>query len=73
MMAEARRYPGQEKQVFEYYRSQPDAMQSLRAPIYEDKVIDHIFATAQVTERVLPVKEFIEASRIDDDDEEAGV
>jgi trigger factor len=70
--AEARQYPGQEKQVFEFYRGNPDAVQSLRAPIYEDKVVDHIFAIAQVTERVLPTKEFVEAARIDDDEAEAG-
>jgi trigger factor len=70
--AEARQYPGQEKQVFEFYRNHPDAVQSLRAPIYEDKVVDYIFGAAQVSEKALPTKEFVEAARIDDDEAEAG-
>ena len=37
---EARRYPGQEQQVFEFFKKQPQAIEGLRAPIYEDKVVD---------------------------------
>ena len=48
VMAEARRYPGQEKQVFEFYQKNPNAAAQLRAPIYEEKVCDMIFATAMV-------------------------
>lgn len=68
--AEARRYPGQEKQVFEYFRSHPEAAQSLRAPIYEEKVVDYIFAEADVTLKPLPTKEFLAAAQMDDDEEE---
>ena len=42
VMDEARRYPGQETAVLRYYQSNPQAMDNLRAPILEDKVIDHI-------------------------------
>ncbi|HLY58466.1 MAG TPA: trigger factor [Stellaceae bacterium] len=65
--AEARQYPGQEKQVYEFYRNHPDAVQSLRAPIYEDKVVDHIFGTAKVTERSLPTKDFVAAATAEDE------
>jgi trigger factor len=66
--AEARNYPGQEKAVFDFYRENPNAVQALRAPIYEDKVVDHIFTEAEVSERSLPTREFVEAARIDDDE-----
>lgn len=49
--AEARRYPGQEKQVIDYFRSNPNAAAQLRAPIYEEKVCDMIFRVAKVTDQ----------------------
>jgi trigger factor len=51
MIAQARRFPGQERQVVDYFRKNPEAMQQLRAPIYEDKVIDFILELAEVAER----------------------
>jgi trigger factor len=51
VLNEARRYRGQERQFFEYIQNNAAARQQLQAPIFEDKVIDHIFATAQVEER----------------------
>jgi trigger factor len=48
---EARRYPGQEKTVIEYFRSNSEAREALAAPIMEDKVIDFIVELAKVTER----------------------
>jgi trigger factor len=53
LVAEARRYPGQERKVMEFYQNSPQAMLQLRAPIYEDKVIDFIVETAKVSERRL--------------------
>jgi trigger factor len=47
----ARQFPGQEQQVWEYYRNNPQALASLRAPIYEEKVVDFLFELAKVTER----------------------
>ncbi len=47
---QARRYPGQEQQVVEYYQKNPQAMQQLAGPIFEDKVIDYILELATVTE-----------------------
>lgn len=46
--AEARRFPGQEQQVFEFYQKNPQALAQIRAPLYEDKVVDFIVAMAKV-------------------------
>lgn len=51
VMNEARRFPGQEHMVFQYYQKNPDALNMLRAPIYEDKVIDFILELAKTTEK----------------------
>jgi trigger factor len=48
IMAEARRYPGQEKEVFDFYRQNAGAAAQKRAPIYEEKVCDYIFGVAKV-------------------------
>lgn len=50
IMREAQRFPGQEREVFEFYQKNPQAMQQLRAPIYEDKVIDFILEMAKVAD-----------------------
>ncbi|MES2729682.1 MAG: trigger factor [Pseudomonadota bacterium] len=54
---EAMRYQGQERQVFEYYQKNPQVIESLRAPIYEDKVIDYILSEAKVSEKAVSVEE----------------
>lgn len=46
-----RQFPGREKEVWEYLRKNEDALAQVRAPLYEDKVIDLILSTAKVTER----------------------
>ena len=51
IMDEARRWPGQERQVFEFFRSNEQAQAQLRAPIYEDKVVDLLLEQANTTER----------------------
>jgi trigger factor len=56
---ESSRYPGQEKQVIEFYRNNPNALAQLRAPIYEEKVVDHILAKAQVTEKKVSREELM--------------
>ncbi len=47
----ARQFPGQEQQVFEFYSKNPQAQAEIRAPIFEDKVVDFIAELAEVTER----------------------
>jgi trigger factor len=47
----ARQLPGREQEVWDYYRKNPDALASLRAPIFEEKVVDFILELAKVTEK----------------------
>jgi len=56
---EAMRYPGQEQQVFEYYQKNPNALESLRAPIFEEKVVDFIFGKAKITEENVSLEELM--------------
>ena len=51
VMEQARQYPGQERQFFEYVQKNPQMRQQLRAPIFEDKVIDYVAELAKVTEK----------------------
>jgi len=50
LIREARQYPGQEREVVQFFQKNPGAMAQLRAPIYEDKVVDHILSVATVEE-----------------------
>jgi trigger factor len=59
LIEQARRFPGQEKQVVDYYRNNPDALAQLRAPLFEDKVIDFIIEMASVTDRPATVDELM--------------
>jgi trigger factor len=61
LVAEARRFPGQERKVVEYYRSQPGAIDGLRAPILENKVVDHILGSTKISERTVPAADLIAA------------
>ncbi|MEP9378985.1 trigger factor [Aquabacter sp. CN5-332] len=47
----ARQFPGQEQQVWDYYRRNPQAMASVRAPLFEEKVVDFLLELASVTEK----------------------
>lgn len=64
---QARRYRGQEKQVFEHYRNNPEALQTLRAPIFEEKVVDYILELADVTDKTISREELL-AEDPDDQD-----
>jgi trigger factor len=61
LVEQARRYPGHEKQVYEYYEKTPGALTELRAPIFEDKVIDHVIAQATPTEKKVSRDELLKA------------
>ncbi|SFR10704.1 trigger factor [Poseidonocella sedimentorum] len=50
IMNQARQYPGQERQFFEFVQQNQQMQQQLRAPIFEDKVVDHVIDQATVTE-----------------------
>ncbi len=72
VIEQARRYPGQEKQVFEYFRDTPAALEQLRAPIFEDKVVDFLLELAQVTEVPVTVEELMKDPDADADEAPAG-
>jgi trigger factor len=59
LAAEASRYPGREREIIEFYQKNPEALIQLRAPIYEDKVIDFILEMAKVTDRSVTAEELI--------------
>jgi len=68
VVEQARQYPGQEQQVWDYYRKNPQAMAQLRAPLYEEKVVDFISELASVTEKKVSREELF---RQDDEDKAA--
>jgi len=51
IMAQSRQYPGQEKEFFDFMQKNEQMQQQLRAPIFEDKVVDNIFEKATVTDK----------------------
>lgn len=51
VIAEAQKYPGQEKEVFDYYAKNRNALESMRAPLFEDKAIDYILELAKINEK----------------------
>jgi trigger factor len=65
---EARRHPGYERQVLDFYRQNPEAAANLRAPIFEDKVIDFIVELAKVEERKITPQELLSTPDPDDAD-----
>ena len=59
IMDQARRYPGQEQKVLDFFRNNPSAVEHLRAPLYEDKVVDFILQMANVSERQVTPEELM--------------
>jgi trigger factor len=59
LVARARSFPGQERVVYEYYEKNPNAVVELRAPIYEDKVIEHVLEQAKPAEKRVSVEELL--------------
>lgn len=63
LMEQARRYPGQEKFVYEYFQKTPGAIQELRAPIFEDKVVDYLLTVAKPVDKTVSREELFERVR----------
>ncbi|MFH1797516.1 MAG: trigger factor [Pseudomonadota bacterium] len=63
-----RRYPGQEQEVYDFYRNNPTALANLRAPLFEEKVVDHLLTQVEVTDVKVSKEELLA-----DDDEEGDV
>ena len=68
LIAEVRRFPGQEQQVYDYYRKNPQALASLRAPIFENKVVDHIIELGDVTDKTITRDDLAKLIRADEDE-----
>ncbi len=65
----ARSFPGRERQIVEVYRKNPDLLNEIRGPIFEEKVVNHILAQAKVTDRHVTkdeLRQAVEASEADD-------
>ncbi|WP_185985602.1 trigger factor [Aureimonas mangrovi] len=65
VLAQVRQFPGQEQQIYDYFRNTPEAVQSLRAPIYEEKVVDHLLATVDVTDKTVTKEELMKEDEED--------
>ena len=61
LVARARAFPGQEKKMWDYFRNNPMALAELRAPIYEEKVVDYILGLAKVEDRKVTPAELLTA------------
>ena len=59
IMTEAQRYPGQEQMVFEHFQKNPEALQQLQGPIFEEKVVDFIVELAKPTDKKVSVEELL--------------
>lgn len=63
LMAEAQRYPGQQQQVIEHYKNNPQAIAEIRAPLFENKVTDFILELARVKERTGNMEDLLAAEQ----------
>jgi trigger factor len=61
IMAQARQYPGQERAFFEFIQQNQGAQQQIRAPLFEDKVVDFVFEMIAVEEKEVSKDELKEA------------
>ena len=64
LMAQVQQYPGQEKQIYEFFQNNPDALGGLRAPIFEDKVVDHILEGASVEDKTVSKEELMKEDEL---------
>jgi len=66
---EARRYPGQEREVYEHFQNHPEAMAQLQAPLLEEKAVDFIIELAEVTEKKVTHDELMRPPSEDEESE----
>ena len=65
MMREIQKYPGQEKQIMDYMKNNPEAQQQLSGPIFENKIIDFILELANIKEKTVTVEELYKEDEMD--------
>ena len=68
LIAEVRRFPGQEQQVYDYYRKNQQALAGLRAPVFENKVVDYVAELATQTEKKMTREELTRIIQDEGDD-----
>ena len=71
LIAEVRRFPGQEQQVYDFYRKNPQALAGLRAPVFENKVVDYVAGLGKATDKSMDRNELarlIQSDEYDDDE-----
>ena len=68
MMNQARQYPGQEREFFEFVQQNPQMQQQMRAPLFEDKVVDYVFELTTVTDKDVSKDELQKAVEAMDDE-----
>jgi trigger factor len=68
---EARKYPGQERQVFDYFAKNRQALETLRAPLFEEKVVDYVLELASVSVKEITADELRSLLTEDEDDAES--
>jgi trigger factor len=68
LIAEVRRFPGQEQQVYDYYRKNPQALAGLRAPVFENKVVDFVAEKGDITDKKMTRQELAKLIQADEDE-----
>jgi trigger factor len=68
LIAEVRRFPGQEQQVYDYYRKNPLALAGLRAPVFENKVVDYVAELATQTDKPMSREDLAKIIQDEGDD-----
>ncbi|QDZ10358.1 trigger factor [Devosia ginsengisoli] len=68
LIAEVRRFPGQEQQVYDYYRKNPQALAGLRAPVFENKVVDFVSEKGDITDKKMTRAELAKLIQADEDE-----
>ena len=68
IMSQARQYPGQERQFFEFVQNNPQMQQQMRAPLFEDKVVDYVFELAETSDKEVSKEELQKAVEALEDD-----
>ena len=68
LIAEVRRFPGQEQQVYDYYRKNTQALAGLRAPVFENKVVDFVADKGDITETKMTREELAKLIQADEDE-----
>ena len=71
LMERIQQFPGQEREVYDYYKNNPEALAELRVPIFENKVVDYILELASVKEKKVTPEELFKNTE-EDEENDAG-